>query len=401
MNWTPWLRLLFVSALLPGLAACGAGQATPRNTLVPTLETPSPAAITLTPRPTSTPTVTPLPTATPTFTPTPTPLLLAQPATPLPLDLRPITVEDAAQVSGLAEWNEPSVSDLAWTPDGRLLAVSTSNLVHLYDVSSRQVVRSLYPSLEQVVGISFSPLGGWLLVGSRWGSEADGYASGLELWSGPDWRPMGVMYGTTRGLVDMAFAPDNEYFAAAYASPISSQNGLDLWLPYSWTISTTLQTGILQSVAFSPDGRFLAVSPNRYDVRIFDLVDEIWLAKIPTSFTGAVNTMVFSPDGVSLATGHYDGLVNVWDFRTGARLLSFSTQEVIQSLAFSPDGRLIATGGSFQNSFVRLWSAGSGTLLRTLEGHTAGVTNLIFSPNRQFLVSASYDGVLRLWGIRP
>jgi WD40 repeat protein len=316
-------------------------------------------------------------------------------------DVPPITYENAALVSGLAEWNEPSVSDLAWTPDGRFLTVSTASLVHLYDVPTRQVIRTLYPSLEEVVSIAFSPLGSWLVVGSRRGSEKEGYASGLELWQGPDWKPMGVMYGTTRGLIDTAFAPDNEYYAAAYASPISSQNGLDLWLPYSWTISTTLQTGILQSVAFSYDARFLALSPDRYAVKVFDVDDEVWLIRIPTSFTGAVNTMAFSPDGVVLATGHYDGTVNVWDFRTGVNLLSFSTDEVIQSLTFSPDGRLIATGGSFKNNFVRLWSAGTGELLRTLEGHTGGVTNLLFAPDSQYLVSASYDGGVRIWGIRP
>lgn len=383
-----------------GLASCGDGQATATKEMARVPNLPSIATVTPTLLPSSTATPTLTPTNTPTPTLTPTPPLLALAGTPLP-DLRPITYEEAAQVSGLAEWNEPSVSDLAWTPDGRFLAVSTTDLIHLYDLPTRQVVRSLYPSLEEVVSIDFSPLGNWLVVGTRRGTENEGYASGIELWLGPDWKPMGVMYGTTRGLVDTAFAPDNEYYAVAYASPISSQNTLDLWLPSSWTISTTMQTSVLQSMAFSPDANFLALSPDRYAVRVFDVIDEVWLDRIPTSFTGSVNAMAFSPDGVALATGHYDGTVNLWDFRTGDKLLSFDTDEVIQSLAFSPDGRLIATGGSFENSFVRLWSAGSGELLRTLEGHSKGVTNLSFSPNSKYLVSASYDGVVRLWGIRP
>jgi WD40 repeat protein len=399
MNWSRWFYFLLMMAVIPGMAACGDSRAAASGTASP----PPALQATATPTwiPSATPTVTPAPSATPTPTLTPTPLLLVEAGTPLPPNLPPITAENAAQVSGLAEWHEPSVSDLAWTPDGHFLTVATNNLIHFYDLPSRQVARTLYPSLEGLVNISFSPLSSWLVAGTRSGTLEEGYLSGLELWSGPDWRPMGVMYGTSRGLIDMAFAPDNEYFAAAYASPVSSQNGLDLWLPFSWTISTTLQTGVLQNVVFSPDGRYLAVSPDRYAVKVFDLVEETWLIKLPTSFTGAVNAMAFSPDGTTLATGHYDGEVNLWDIKTGARLLSFATDEVIQSLVFSPDGRLIATGGSFQNSLVRLWSAGSGALLRTLEGHTGGVTNLIFSPDSRYLVSASYDGVLRLWGIRP
>lgn len=290
---------------------------------------------------------------------------------------------------------------MEWTPDGRLLALATQDLVRFYDVPSRLPRRTLYPTLTNIINLEFSPGGRWLVLGTRRGSEADGYVSGLELWQGPDWQPRGVLYGTERALIDLAFSPDNVYMAAAYAHPRGSQNSLDLWLASSWTISTTMQTGVMQSVAFSGDGRIMAFAPDRYAVTIYDLVDRAPLYDMETSFTGAVNTMAFSPDGFTLATGHYDGSVNLWDVRTGLLSVGFRTEEVIQSLAFSPDGRVLATGGSFQNNNVRLWAAGSGELLRTLEGHARGVTQLLFSPDSKYLVSASYDGVIRLWGIRP
>jgi WD40 repeat protein len=397
------LRWMFtVQALLAfALSACNGEQISPQPIRLAT------ATYTLAPSVTPLPSFTPLPTPTPTNTPTPTltftptPLLLAMVGTPLPPSLPPITYENAGQVSGLAEWYEPSVTALTWTPDGRFLVVSTENLVHFYDVSQRQVVRSLHPSLESVVDVAFDASGFWFIAGSRHGSEQEGYVSGLEIWRGPDWKPLGVMYGTDRALTNLAFSPDNQYLAVAYSHPRASQNSVDLWLPITWTISSTLQTGLVQGLAFSADARYLAVSPDRYAIRVFDLKNRVWFLNLPTSFTGAVNALAFSPDGFTLASGHYDGSVNLWDVRDGSRLVSFQTDEVIQSLTFSPDGRMVVTGGSYQNSLVRLWAAGSGELLRTLEGHQHGVTHLTFSPDSQYLVSASYDGAIRLWGIRP
>jgi WD40 repeat protein len=315
--------------------------------------------------------------------------------------LAPITVETAGQVSGLAAWYEPSVADLAWTPDGRNLAVATTDLIHLYDVLSRQVLRALYPTSQGIVDIAFNPSGTWLIAGSRRGSEQEGFISGLELWLGPNWQPKGVLYGTERPLSSLAFSPDDQYLAVAYSGPPWQQSSIDFWSPLTWVMLDQMDTGAALNVAISPDGRLMAVTPDRYAIRVYDRVDKKRLYNLHTSFTGAVNALAFSPDGFTLASGHYDGMVRLWDMRNGMLLLEFPSGAVVQSLAFSPDGRMIATGGSFQDSLVRLWSVGSGELLRALEGHTGGVTSLVFSPDRQYLVSASYDGSIYLWGMRP
>jgi WD40 repeat protein len=358
--------------------------------------------------PTNTPTMTTVPSATPTATliptptSTPTPSLLALMGTPLPPYLAPITLENAPQVSGLAEWREMDVTDLAWASDSQVLAVSNPNYINLYDITTRRILRSLYPRNEGIVNIQFSPTGSWLVAGSRRGDEQSGYASSFELWAGQDMKPLGIIYGVDRALSDMAFSPNGRLFAAAYASPIYSYNAVELWNAQTWSIITnTLQVGTILNLAISPDGSLLATSPDRYAMRIWDLNELQWLYTLHTSFTGAVNVIAFSPDGSTLASGHYDGTIRLWDMRTGEQYLAFETKEVVQSLAFSPDGRVLVTGGSYQDSLVRLWSAGTGALLRTLDGHTKGVTHVLFSPDSQYLVSASYDGLIRLWGIRP
>ena len=46
---------------------------------------------------------------------------------------------------------------------------------------------------------------------------------------------------------------------------------------------------------------------------------------------------------------------------------------------------------------VRLWSASTGESLRTLEGHTSGVTSVAFSADGRTVASGSFDATLRLW----
>ena len=64
-------------------------------------------------------------------------------------------------------------------------------------------------------------------------------------------------------------------------------------------------------------------------------------------------------------------------------------------VAFSPSGKLVASAS--HDNTVRLWDAGSGEPVRTLNGHTHLVRAVAFSLNGQLLASASHDNTVKLW----
>jgi WD40 repeat protein len=67
----------------------------------------------------------------------------------------------------------------------------------------------------------------------------------------------------------------------------------------------------------------------------------------------------------------------------------------IVCLAYAPDGRSLATG--HEDRVVRLWDPETGTLLRALEGHQSAVRSLGFAPDGRELASGSSDATIVLW----
>jgi WD40 repeat protein len=399
-----WLALplkILIILLAFSLASCGAPEAAAIQATAPATTAPT---LTFTPRPTRTPTLTPTPTVTPTPTPTATPtaLLLAQTGTPLPDTLPILTEANAPQASGLAAWKETSgVSDIAWSPDGKALAVAGSRTISLVDPLTRSSIQSLDAG-QGLTTIAFSPDGAWLAAGNTLKSTTGTEYSILQLWRGPDWKPRGNLFTADRGVSQVAFAPKTNIFAAAFSGPeIKNNSFVDVWSTATWEITRTLQLGTSLNIAFSPDSQLLASVPDRYATRLWQMDEGKVSHNLLTAFTDAVSSLAFSPDSTTLATGHYDGSIRLWNVSSGDLIRSMNSEGAVSGVAFSPDGSLLVTGDSFGDSAVRIWSAKTGGLLRTLEGHTRGVNQILFSPDGRLLVSASYDGSVRLWGIRP
>lgn len=140
------------------------------------------------------------------------------------------------------------------------------------------------------------------------------------------------------------------------------------------------------AVAFSPDGKTVAVTSHDPDVHLYDVV----AGKSNGTLSGHakdVRGVAFSTDGKQIVTGSVDKTVRLWDAATGKAgvVLDGHTAEV-NCVRFSPDGTLIASGG--WDKAVRLWNAGTGKSVAVLEGHTDFVRDLVFTGDGKRLISS-------------
>jgi WD40 repeat protein len=158
----------------------------------------------------------------------------------------------------------------------------------------------------------------------------------------------------------------------------------------------------LSGVAFSPDGKSLAVGGRR-EVLLWDLVEGKLARRVGV---GQISTMVqavlFSKDGKSLAaaegTPWAAGAVRIFDLQTGQLVVGFSEPRgVVFCLASSPDGKLLVGGCSDGLAYV--WNLDEKKHITTLKAHTQAVVSVSFSNDGKYLATASLDKTIQTWEV--
>ncbi|MCM9077851.1 WD40 repeat domain-containing protein [Streptomyces spororaveus] len=144
------------------------------------------------------------------------------------------------------------------SPDGHLLALAGGNRVEVWDIASRRA-RMLRPADDraEVTALSFAP-GGRLASG-----HADGAVHLVQYEGAPHGA---TLPGHPRTVHDLAFSPDGRLLAVA------GDHSLELWAPHSGTSLGAPLRGhpaALRGVAFSPDGSLLAASGSDGTVRLW------------------------------------------------------------------------------------------------------------------------------------
>ena len=124
----------------------------------------------------------------------------------------------------------------------------------------------------------------------------------------------------------------------------------------------TLRFSRAESVAFSPDGKKVALAHLSRRVTLWDVASGERLQILGENMLSGI--VAFSFDGSKLAgVLPYDGKIKIWDTESGECMRTLEQNKSI-SVAFSPDGTKIASGSTYGN--IDLWDVASGECLHTI-----------------------------------
>jgi len=283
---------------------------------------------------------------------------------------------------------------LAFSPDSnRVFTSGRDYVVEMWDTHTWQMIRELRGHEHEVLDISFSGDGKWVVT-------AGGYDNTARVWNASSGESVAVLQGHTWRVMRAIFSPDDRWIATA-----SYDKTARIWEVGTWKEVAVLRghSEELFEIAFSPDGRRIVTASMDNTARLWETNSWRAIATL-TGHTDQLNDATFSPDSRLVLTASWDKTARLWDAATGKPLSVLTGHTgMVNSGRFSPDGNLITTAG---DTTVRVWDVRTGTLVTVLpipgrgassHGSPVTVRGAIFDPTGRQLMVASDDGITRVY----
>jgi WD40 repeat protein len=270
-------------------------------------------------------------------------------------------------------------ADIAWSPDGKILAAGGGSLV-LWDADSGRQSTPLRGAWGDLLA--------WSPDGKTLATAGGPKGTAISLWDmATDRRRIGLS-GKEYYLEQMQWSPDGKHLAAA------DDHGAVIL----WEVATRMRRQLLPvresyyktvPLAWSPDGHLLATgsSEKAGDLYLWDPTTGEREATL-SGHKSDVTALAWSPDGSTLAST--DSLSTLfWD--AAARKQRADPDQTGRPFAWSPDGKTLAAAAG---KVLILWDGRTGKPGARLTSHGRAVRRVQWSPDGTAIAASSDEAAM-------
>jgi len=213
--------------------------------------------------------------------------------------------------------------------------------------------------------------------------------------------PVRLVAELKTGADALAFSPDGKALAVGSARyrDGSSQFGVEVWdvagARLRWNGP---QTDMVREVAFSTDGTRVGSGSFDGTGRLWDAASGAVVAEVKYNYW--VNALGFGRAGNRWATGSFDGKTIVADASSGQAIGEFKHDLMVLDLALAPDGPWLAvlTTGSYGPGRVTVWDVVTHEQRVLADFNGVAFGNVVFSPDTRWLAAPlGSSGEIAIW----
>jgi WD40 repeat protein len=278
------------------------------------------------------------------------------------------------------------VSAIAFDAAGARLVAATGPRVTLWTLATR-APRVLESRGATVWALAFSPDGRRVAIGADHGV--------VRVVSTRGRRALNLR-GHTDTVNGIDFSPDGASLVTA-----SDDETARIWNLRAGSLTAVLRghDGVVRSARFTSGGTSVVTAGADGTIRTWAVSADPVRARLVAPDGGKVTDVAFAPRGVRVAAASEDGVAMIWNLVDGRLLhtLRHGPETTgVESAQFSRDGRLVVTAGD--DGAAKVWLASTGSLRETLTlPHEAELYAAAFSPDARLVAAAGRGGGVRLW----
>jgi len=300
---------------------------------------------------------------------------------------------EAEEAATFASDAPPPVTGLAFSPDGKALAVAGYKEAVVVDPGTGKTLRRLAGFPEQVTAVAYASDGSLAAAGGTPGRGGE-----VRIWDAAG-RERRVIRGHSDTILAVAWRPGSDQLATSSLDKVITIWDLATGRPLR---SIKNHADIVTSLAFSPDGGRLASGSADRTAKVHDPETGLQVASL-AGHKDAVLAVAFSPDGAHLATAGGDKEIRTWKLAdTSNPEKGFGHTGPVYALAWRPDGSALFAGSGGRPSFLSYKKDNGGRAVDIKEDTMPKdwVYAAAIAPDNGSVAAGGWDGAVTLWSLK-